>query len=112
MAVTGGRLQALQKLLDSGRDDALLRYSLGNEWLSAAEPAEAVPHLRRAVELDPGYSAAWKLLGRALTDTGDSEGAATAYRCGIEVAEERGDKQAAKEMGVFLRRIEKAAVGD
>lgn len=102
------RLQALQKLLDSGREDALLRYSLGNEWLSAAEPAEAVPHLRRALELDPGYSAAWKLLGRALTDTGDAEGAADAYRRGIETAEQRGDKQAAKEMRVFLRRIERA----
>lgn len=111
MAMTGNRLQALQKLLDAGREDALLRYSLGNEWLAAAEPAEAVAHLQRAVELDPGYSAAWKLLGRALTDTGDAEGAARAYRHGIEVAEERGDQQAAKEMRVFLRRIEKAGGG-
>jgi hypothetical protein len=30
-----------------------------------------------------------------------------AYRQGIAVAEARGDKQAAKEMGVFARRIEK-----
>ncbi|NBC23664.1 MAG: hypothetical protein GVY21_09335 [Gammaproteobacteria bacterium] len=111
MSDTGNRREALQKLLDSGREDALLRYSLGNEWLAAAEPAEAVPHLQRAVELDAGYSAAWKLLGRALADTGDAGGAAAAYRRGIEVAEERGDKQAAKEMQVFLRRIEKAAGG-
>lgn len=110
--MAGDRLQALQKLLDSGREDALLRYSLGNEWLAAAEPAEAVPHLERAVALDPGYSAAWKLLGRALTDTGDVGAAAAAYRRGIAVAEERGDKQAAKEMQVFLRRIEKAGGAD
>lgn len=111
MSDTGNRRAALQKLLDSGREDALLRYSLGNEWLAAAEPAEAVPHLERAVELDPAYSAAWKLLGRALADTGDAEAAAAAYRRGIEVAEARGDKQAAKEMRVFLRRLEKAAGG-
>ena len=110
--MAGDRLQALQKLLESGREDALLRYSLGNEWLAAAEPAEAVPHLERAVELDPGYSAAWKLLGRALTETGDAGAAAAAYRHGIAVAEERGDKQAAKEMQVFLRRIEKAGGAD
>ncbi len=110
--MAGDRLEALQKLLDGGREDALLRYSLGNEWLAAAEPAEAVPHLERAVELDPGYSAAWKLLGRALTDTGDAEAAAAAYRRGIAVAEERGDKQAAKEMTVFLRRLQKAGGGD
>lgn len=111
MSDTGNRREALQRLLDSGREDALLRYSLGSEWLAAAEPAEAVPHLQRAVELDPDYSAAWKLLGGALADTGDAEAAAAAYRRGIEVAEARGDKQAAREMQVFLRRIEKAAGG-
>jgi len=32
----------------------------------------------------------------------------TAYRRGIAVAERRGDRQAAKEMHVFLRRLEAA----
>lgn len=110
MADSGrARLEAMLGMLRRGRDDALLRYSLGNEYLGAGEPAEAVPHLERAVELDAGYSAAWKLLGRARAETGDAAGAAAAYRRGIAVAEERGDKQAAKEMSVFLRRIEKAA---
>ena len=56
-------------------------------------------------------TAAWKLLGKALAEAGDGPGAATAYAQGIAVAEARGDVQAAKEMRVFLRRLEKSAGG-
>jgi predicted Zn-dependent protease len=96
-----------EKMLAAGRDNALLRFSLGNEYLKAGQPADAATHLRRAVEQDPKYSAAWKLLGRALTEAEAWDDALAAYREGIAVAEARGDKQAAKEMGVFMRRIEK-----
>ena len=97
----------LEKLLASGKDGAILRFGLGNEHLKAGDPAQAALHLRRAVELDANYSAAWKLLGRALTQAGDSADALAAYRQGIAVAESRGDAQAAKEMAVFVRRLEK-----
>jgi Tfp pilus assembly protein PilF len=97
----------LEKLLGGPRDTALLRYSLGNEYLKAGDAVAAALHLREAVRRDPGYSAAWKALGRALADSGQPEEALTAYREGIRVAEAKGDKQAAKEMAVFARRIEK-----
>jgi len=100
-------LENFLALLAGGRDNALLRYSLGNEYLKSGEAAKAAEHLRRAVEHDPKYSAAWKLLGKALADAGEPAEALVAYRQGITVAEARGDKQAAKEMGVFARRIEK-----
>jgi predicted Zn-dependent protease len=96
-----------EKLLGGPRDGPLLRYSLGNEHLKAGDPAAAVPHLREAVTRDPRYSAAWKLLGRALAESGDAAAALAAYREGIAVAEARGDKQAAKEMTVFAKRLEK-----
>lgn len=98
-----------KKMLEAGQDNALLRYSLGNAYLNAGAAADAVAHLQRAVEQDPNYSAAWKLLGKALAENGAADAAMQAYRQGIEVAERRGDKQAAKEMQVFLRRLEKAA---
>jgi hypothetical protein len=65
--------------------------------------------LREAIAFDPHYSAAWKLLGRALAEGGDPAAAADACERGIAVARERGDEQAAKEMGVFLRRLQKPA---
>lgn len=94
-------------MLAAGRDNALLRYSLGNEYLKQGDAARAAGHLRRAVEHDPTYSAAWKLLGRALAEAEAWQDALAAYRQGIAVAEARGDKQAAREMDVFARRIMK-----
>lgn len=99
----------LQKLLGTPRDGALLRYSLGNEWLKSGDPAAAAAQLREAVARDPGYSAAWKLLGRALADAGDEAQALEAWRKGIAAAQAKGDKQAEKEMSVFARRIERKA---
>lgn len=90
----------------------MLRFSLGGEYLRAGRFREASEHLESAVQMDPQYSAAWKLLGRALAEAGETRGAANAFRQGIEVANARGDLQAAKEMGVFLRRIEKASQSD
>lgn len=94
-------------MLAQGRDAPLLRFSIGNEYIKRNEPANAVEHLRQAVALDPNYSAAWKLLGKALADSRALADALAAYRQGIAVAEARGDKQAAKEMTVFAKRIEK-----
>ncbi|OJW47290.1 MAG: hypothetical protein BGO60_00165 [Thiobacillus sp. 65-1059] len=96
-----------EAMLAQGRDNALLRFSLGSEYLKQGDAARAAEHLRRAVEHDAQYSAAWKLLGKALTDSAAWSEALAAYRQGIAVAEARGDKQAAREMGVFARRIEK-----
>ena len=99
--------QRFEALLASGKDGALLRFGLGMHYLKSGEAARAAEHLRRAVELDRDYSAAWKLLGKALAESGERAGAIEAYRNGIEAAGRRGDKQAAKEMTVFLRRLEK-----
>jgi Flp pilus assembly protein TadD len=105
-------LADLEKLIGTPRDGALLRYSIGNEHLKAGNAAAAAMQLREAVVRDPKYSAAWKLLGKALVDAGRSDEALQAYRQGIGVAQSRGDKQAAKEMTVFARRLEKIAGND
>jgi predicted Zn-dependent protease len=102
---------ALEKMLAGGRDDALLRFSLGGACLKEGDPSAAVAHLRRAVEQDAGYSAAWKLLGQALVQDGEREKAADAWERGIATAETKGDIQAAKEMRVFLKRLRKLDKG-
>jgi predicted Zn-dependent protease len=101
----------LQRLLGGPRDGALLRYSLGNEWLKAGDPAQAADCFRAAVERDAKFSAAWKLLGRALAESGDSRAALAAYEQGIAVANDKGDVQAAREMTVFARRLRKQLGG-
>ena len=101
------RIDAFLAMLEKGQDSAMLRFSLGNEYLADDDAEAAALHLRAAVAKDPQYSAAWKLLGKALTETGDVAGAAAAFADGIKVAEAKGDRQAAKEMGVFLKRLQR-----
>lgn len=98
-------IERLEALLAGGRDDALLRFSLGAALLRGGAPQAAAEHLARAVAHDPGYSAAWKLYAKALATSHRDDQARAAYRRGIEAAQARGDVQAAKEMRVFLRRL-------
>ena len=101
------RSERLRKQIDGPRDGALLRFSLGNALLAEGDAAAAVVEFRAATQFDPTYSAAWKLLGNVLSESGDRAAAMDAYQRGIVVADARGDKQAAKEMQVFLRRLNK-----
>jgi predicted Zn-dependent protease len=97
-----------EAMLAAGKDSPLLRFSLGNAYLQVNDAARAAPHLESAVAQDAAYSAAWKLLGKARATLGDATGARDAYTRGIAAAEAKGDKQAAKEMAVFLKRLDKA----
>lgn len=101
--------EALEKMLAKGMDNALLRFGLGKAYLDAGDFARAAEYLRRCVAFDPHYSAAWKLLGQALNKQGLLEQARQAWEEGKQVAQEKGDKQAEKEIGVFLRRLDKVA---
>lgn len=100
-------LETLEKMLAQGRDSAMLRFTLGKLYLEREEIDPAIEHLVAAVEQDESYSVAWKLYGRALTEAGDNDGARAAFDRGIEAAEAGGDIQAAKEMRVFRRRLDR-----
>jgi predicted Zn-dependent protease len=95
----------LRKQCGGPRDGALLRFSLGSALLADGDHTAAIDELRRATGFDPAYSAAWKFLGKACLANGDEAGAAAAWQSGIAAAAQRGDKQAEKEMTVFLRRL-------
>lgn len=101
------RLDSLRALCGGPRDGALLRVALANAMIAEDANAEAIAELRHALEFDADYSAAWKQLGKLLAESGDSGAAIDAYRRGIEAAEKCGDKQAEKEMGIFLKRLMK-----
>jgi Flp pilus assembly protein TadD len=107
--MTAPLIANLEKLLGTPRDGALLRYSLGNEYLKAGDLERGIERLREALQLDPQYSAAWKSLGRALAEAGRADAAREAYARGIEAARARGDRQAEKEMTVFARRLDRGS---
>jgi tetratricopeptide (TPR) repeat protein len=101
-------IENLETMLRRGQDTPLLRYGLGSEYLKEGYPERAAEHLAQAVSQEPGYSAAWKLYGKALTVAARYGEAIEVFDRGIAAAEEKGDIQAAKEMGVFRKRAVKA----
>jgi Tfp pilus assembly protein PilF len=97
-------LQRLLNQLEAGRDSALLRLSLA-QTLLATDPEQALDHAERALAFDPKYTAALKARARALDLSGQTDAAISAYEQAIAVAAERGDKQAEREMQVWLKRL-------
>ncbi len=98
---------ALEKMLAKGVDNSLLRFGLGKGYLDVGDASKAAEHLQRCVEHDPQYSAAWKLLGKAQQSAGNPDAARSAWQKGLQAAQAKGDKQAEKEMTVFLRKLDK-----
>ncbi|WP_114012811.1 hypothetical protein [Pseudomonas aeruginosa] len=101
-------IEGLEKMLAKGVDNALLRFGLGKGYLDAGDAERTTEHLQRCVEQDPKYSAGWKLLGKARQAAGDLAGARQAWEQGLAAAATHGDKQAEKEMTVFLRKLDRA----
>lgn len=95
----------LQSMLDTGQDNALLRFALGSALLKQKKYEDAQKHLSKAIEQNPNHSAAWKLYGKALVAMNKTEEAKDVFTRGIDAANKNGDIQAIKEMQVFLNRI-------
>jgi predicted Zn-dependent protease len=93
-----------EAMLESGQDSAMLRLALANALVGGGRMAEAIQHLERALELDAGYSAAWKLLAKTLLAVDQPERVLEVCATGGEVAANKGDLQAAREMEVYAKR--------
>lgn len=100
-------IAALEKLIGTERDGALLRLSLAKLLVREDDLQSAENHLLEATRMQADYSAAWKELGRVRLARDNPAGARDAWRRGLDAARAQGDKQAQKEMQVFLRRLEK-----
>lgn len=100
-------IERLEAMLAAGRDSAQLRFGLASACFAADRLEDALTHAAVAVELDPDYSAAWRLLGRTQARLGHDEDARRSFERGIEVASRRGDEQLVKEMRVFLARLDR-----
>lgn len=102
------QIETFEAMLARGQDSEMLRYTLGTAYFTNKTYDKAIEHLQQAVAQKPDYSAAWRVLGRALADNGQLHEARDAFDQGERVAEANGDKQTAKEINVFRRRVIKA----
>ena len=49
-----GMLETFEKMLAAGKDNPLLRFSLGSEYFKLGQHASARAHLQAALDFDPG----------------------------------------------------------
>ncbi|HBZ72501.1 MAG TPA: hypothetical protein DEP35_23300 [Deltaproteobacteria bacterium] len=103
------RVGALRAFLKREPDDETAWYGLGRALLDLERPGEAADAFRRALAAKPDFTAAQRDLGQSLLAQGEPAAAVEAFRLGIALAERTGDLQAGREMGVFLKRAERAA---
>ena len=103
-------ITALTALLDKGQDSALLRFGLASAYLKEQPDdhlIQAEQHLKRCLELDPTYTAAYQQLAQVQKDRENLIDATATLRFGIAAAESAGDLQAQRVMQVFLTRLVK-----
>lgn len=111
-------LKAANLLLDAGKfEEALAAYTalgvarsskvetwrlnnMGLCYLRTERPAEALPLLRKAVEVEPGNAVAWNNLGVALENGGEVDKALEAYRQSVEIARKAGQSDSRGELNL------------
>ena len=99
------RRQQLEELIADDPDDALSRYFLAMDHVSAGEGDEAWRRFQEMFALTPEYVPAYLQAGQLLVRMGRPAEAAEVFRHGIEVARQQHDEHAAGEMEAFLQQI-------
>ena len=97
----------LEKMLADGRDDEMLRFGLGSAYFNEKNFAQAIPHLEACIKHNPRYSAAYKLLGKALFRAGKHEESRSVFEAGLSIAIDKGDKQTEREILAFLKKLDR-----
>jgi tetratricopeptide (TPR) repeat protein len=80
--------KVLRELQQSHPDDPRILLMRGELLLALEQPAEAIPLLRRCIEIDPVRPRAHFQLGTALQATGDPDAALAAYAEELALAED------------------------
>jgi len=97
----------IREQIDKDPADPMLWFGLGRILLSLGLPGESITAFIAATRLDPDSVAAFRDLGRAHLETGNSSEAARIFAHAIALAEKSGDCQTGREIHVFLKQSEK-----
>lgn len=103
------RIDVLAEMAREQPGDAMIWYGLASEYLKLERWGEAVEALRRVVRINPDYTAAYQMLGTALSNRGDGEEARRAWTAGIEAAKRTGAWKARQHMEGLLANADVAA---
>jgi predicted Zn-dependent protease len=92
-------------------DQEMVWYGLANEYVKLERWDEAADALRRVVQLNADFTAAYQMLGTALMNQGQREEARRVWAEGVEVANRTGAWKARQHMEGLLAGSEAATTG-
>ena len=97
------RIAQFRKMASDDPDNELGHFRLGQLLSEAGDHAEAVKSFEHTLELSPGFSKVFQLLGQSLLKLGKKAEAIDVWTRGWKVADERGDKMPRDDMARLLR---------
>ena len=90
-------IEQYREMAKANPDDDLAQFALGQALLNADRPAEAAPVFRHVTRINPRYTRAYILLGQALDQDEDEEGAIEAWQLGYHASIKQGTLMNAEE---------------
>jgi uncharacterized protein HemY len=96
------RIEIFEAMAQSAPQDVMVWYGLGTEYMKLSEWAKAAGALRRVIEINADYTAAYQMLGTALSNQGEMEEARRVWQDGIKTAERTGAWKARQHMEGLL----------
>jgi cytochrome c-type biogenesis protein CcmH/NrfG len=96
------RIDIFAEMVRQQPADVMVWYGLAGEYVKAERWSEATAALRKVVELNPDYTAAYQMLGSALLNQGEVEEARRTWTKGIDVAARTGAWKARQHMEGLL----------
>jgi predicted Zn-dependent protease len=96
------RLRQLQEFLADSPDDPELRYAVAMELLSVGADADAERSFRDLIAVQPGYVAAYQMLGQTLIRLNREDEAKNVLGGGVAAARKAGNAHAEGEIQGLL----------
>jgi|SRR5262245_5711601 len=96
------RIQVFKEMLQQQPEEVMVWYGLATEYSKLGNWSEAAQALQNVVRLNPDYTAAYQMLGSALLNLGDRDGARQIWSQGIEAAGRTGAWKARQHLESLL----------
>lgn len=99
------REKMFMQVLEIDQEDTIALFGMADIYFQRKDFNSAVNNLEKVISVDPNYSTAYLLLGKAFESLANGQRAISTYQAGILIASKRGDMMPANEMQSRLNQL-------